>query len=320
METCHVYAYPLACASDVCGDVTATYTTNQNGTGIPLTQLLVCMLKASDTTPININFTLPVGSVTLFDSMATCPSNWQPVSFSNRTILPNVGATSNYGVPSLGSGMQVGGPLAQHSHLAEGIIYPVTAYAFAASACCNGSPTSVGRQWGQGPTAMEDANLPYTSLLACEALAGAHNVTAAVPPNMLIFSSPSQGSVCPPGWQPVNAVEVPLGRFVVGMPDGGSPALTYGSNFSVPLGALQYNNTHNHTVNDGTAPPNVVHIAVSGADSGNTWAAGNVPYPFTIFSMGAASSSPSGETLGQEGVNGGVPPYVQLMLCEQIPA
>ena len=173
---------------------------------------------------------IPQGAVTFF-AVKQCPKGWSPFSpGEGRSIVPTVADA----VPGATSGK----PLADgedrlHHHGYAGTVTP--AEVSFVGVVGGGNPLAgAGAVMYSGTTDDASSNLPYVQLLVCQKDALPVAGSRPIAPGTLLFFG-SDG--CPTGWTQATATQ---GRFVVGLPDGAKPGLSFGG------GALKAAEQRNH--------------------------------------------------------------------------
>lgn len=186
----------------------------------------------------------PTNSIAYFYQSA-CPAGWSPYAPAKGLfIVPTPRGATN--------GQVSGTPLSSqqapsHRHtLSDAVEVGSTQYVGASgccglgSFCCNKTVTSAGRkQLKDGnetdvDTSSSDGNTPYIQLMVCKKSAAPSGDPP--PAGVTVFV---ESNVCPVGWASSTLTE---GRFLVGLPDGASPAAFGGD----PLRSLE-NREHTHT-------------------------------------------------------------------------
>ena len=165
---------------------------------------------------------LPPGTVSFFNRNS-CPTGWTALgTAAGRLLVPTLGA--------VGGGTFVGRPLAsgedrQHSHpFSASVTPPQTAFAGSASGTGANLATADPANF-TGTTSSASTGLPYVQLLVCVKSAAPRPDLPPPPAGMMSFFS--NISTCPSGW---TQVAVTQGRFLVGLPDQGVAAVTFGGN------------------------------------------------------------------------------------------
>ncbi len=227
---------------------------------------------------------LPTHAVAWFSTQA-CPLGWTAVDeAAGRTILPTpTGGTLG---ATLGAPLRTG-ERRTHGHAAKTKV-DVPAQSFAAiGGSGNDGLASAGSLDVDVPLDPASSELPYVQLLACEKLSIAAPWAGPLPAGMTSFF---RLAACPDGWGPI---AVASGRFLVGLPDKGTPAAAFGGG---PLSDLE-SRGHDHVVTGSlaTSPNGVALLSGCCADG----YAKNGSYPISV----TADRSPVDL------------PYVQLPFC-----
>lgn len=231
---------------------------------------------------------LPRGAVSFYNR-TVCPSGWEPLAMAQgRSLVPSSGADP------AGSDTRVGDPLSdgedrQHGHgVSASINLPSVSYVGIAGEANHG----VGRA---GATAMTvtttpvSAGLPYVQLLVCHKTAEADPAQRPAPTGLLMFFLLPG---CPDGW---GQAGVSQGRFLVGLPDTGTPGQTFGGR---PLGPGE-KRLHRHGL-QGTIKTSSHGIALlSGGGAGGYAQDGSHAYTAQSDEVSAAL------------------PYMQLLQCQK---
>lgn len=230
---------------------------------------------------------LPRGAVSFFNQKR-CPSGWAPLTdAAGRTLVPTVGSdppAEKQGTPLDDSEDRA------HGHQIDATLQPPSVhYAGIAGEANHGVASAA-----SAPLAIKvsaaSAGLPYVQLLACQKAADADPAQKAAPSGMLLFFT---GSDCPTGWLQAGLSQ---GRFLVGLPDSGTPGQTFGGK---PLSAQEIRQ-HTHTLSghlDTTS--HGIELASSGAAGGY---AKHDSYPYS------ETSKPESAAL----------PYLKLLQCQKM--
>ena len=215
-------------------------TSDVAGTGLPLLQLLTCVMDVAD--PLNAGFALPADLFVFFDTATTgeCPSSFNslPAGYSGRLFSP-FAATGSVGTLSAAAPVAVGDALVNaHAHAASATF---TGGSYEAE--CGGSGGDTLSPLGPWPalctTTEVAAAPPYLSLLSC--VSNVEGPGAATPPGMLAFTTRSN---CPSGWTPAPLSAAQQGSFVVSTPAGGVSGTSIG--VGMALGDSAFAPTHTH--------------------------------------------------------------------------
>ena len=227
---------------------------------------------------------LPTHAVGWFSAQA-CPLGWTSMDeATGRTMLP---------LPTGGTlGATVGAPLLTgeqrtHVHAATTKVDVPTQSFAAIAGSGNDGLGAAGSIDVDVPLDPASAELPYVHLLACEKLAIAAPWAGALPSGMTSFFRLAQ---CPDGW---SSPVVAAGRFLVGLPDKGSPATPFGGS---PL-SDQESRGHDHVVT-GTFATTPNGVALLSGCCGDGYAK-NGSYPMSVTAERAPVDLP----------------YVQLAFC-----
>jgi hypothetical protein len=164
---------------------------------------------------------LPRGAVSFYNR-ASCPGGWEPLAMAKgRTVVPRVGSDP------AGADPAVGEPLGDsedrpHGHaVSASLDLPAVSYVGIAGEANHG----VGRAGKTAVTAAASpvsAGLPYVQLLICHKTAEADPAQRPAPAGLLMFFLLPE---CPSGWVQAGLSQ---GRFLVGLPDTGTPGQTFG--------------------------------------------------------------------------------------------
>jgi hypothetical protein len=231
---------------------------------------------------------LPRGAVSFYNR-SVCPSGWEPLALAQgRSLVPSSGADP------AGSDTRVGEPLSdgedrQHGHgTSASVSLPSVSYVGIAGEANHG----LGRA---GATAMTvtttqvSAGLPYVQLLVCQKTAEPDPAQRPAPSGMLLFFLLPG---CPEGWAQAGASQ---GRFLVGLPDTGTPGQAFGGR---PLGPGE-KRLHRHGI-QGTIKTSSHGISLlSGGGAGGYAQDGSHPYQAQSDEVSAAL------------------PYLQLLQCQK---
>jgi hypothetical protein len=238
----------------------------------------------ADAAPRPLGDGLPQGAVSFFRATA-CPPGWAVYSDgAHRTIVPSpddVGLTR--GLP-----LSSGAPLPTHGHAgAASVELPDVSYVGAGGGGNGGVAPAGATGFG---VAIQPASpdLPYLQLLVCRKTDAPDKRVPPAPPGLLtFFVTPT----CPPGWTAADDER----RFLVGLPEGGTPGATFGG---APLGSGEQRG-HGHTLAGQVTTQSHGIALASGCCAGGY--AQNGTHAF-------AGTGEAGEA---------VLPYVQLRLCRK---
>ncbi len=219
----------------------------------------------------------PTDTVSFFTGNA-CPTGWEPYTTGQgRTIVPTLG-------PGAGGGTR-GTPLTTgedrtHTHFAS----PQVTIGSVSYALVTGSGLNVGMAGPvimNGSTNAASSGLPYVQLLVCRKTAAPVAGAAPLPSGLLLYTAATS---CPTGFSQAAGTQ---GRFVVGLPSGGTNGATFGGS---PIDGTTAT-THTHTVSG-----NLVTTAEGVAGLSNGAATGyaqNGTYPFSAASSDGDVGLPS---------------------------
>lgn len=181
---------------------------------------------ATPIVPPAVGDPLPRGAVSFYNSKS-CPTGWEPlVMAQGRTLLPSADKDPAGSDPAVGEPL-TDGEDRQHSHrVSASINLPTVSYVGIAGEANHG----LGRG-GVNPmtitTGKASAGLPYVQLLVCQKTSEPVASRRTIPPGLLLFFLLPE---CPDGWARAGASQ---GRFLVGLPDSGTPGQSFGGK---PLG------------------------------------------------------------------------------------
>jgi len=182
-----------------------------------LTFALLALLALAPAAAVTAADGFPAGSVAFFNKK-TCPEGWDTLEIADGRLVASL-------MPGGGNGAQVGTALSdqedrKHSHKFSSSIKPSEASYVLIGGCCNDSLAKHKTYDFNGTTDKVSSGLPYVQLLMCQKVAGGE--TKDVPKGLLMYSS---GFTCPKGFsQPLTL----QGRFFIGLPDNGSPGISFG--------------------------------------------------------------------------------------------
>lgn len=162
---------------------------------------------------------LPTGAVSFYNR-TRCPQGWEPLlKAAGRTLVPTV--EKNPG------GVTQGEPLDDsedrvHGHaVTASVSLPAVNYAGIAGEANHGVARA-----GSIPmmvtASKASSGLPYVQLLVCQKSAAADPLQQPAPSGMLMFFATAE---CPSGWSQAGLSQ---GRFLVGLPEGGTPGQKFG--------------------------------------------------------------------------------------------
>jgi hypothetical protein len=173
--------------------------------------------------------TYPLGTIAFFN-LSACPTGWAPAQAANGAALDGYFVVPFYPpVPPQYLGVTVGtamgsGENRQHAAaFSSSISLPSKEYV-GIDGCCNDNPTSDGEKSFSGTTGPSSSAIGYVQLLLCQktAFTKTPNLPVGVPEYVVTFYSDAN---CPTGWKPTLTT---TGRFLVGLPAGGTPGTTFG--------------------------------------------------------------------------------------------
>jgi hypothetical protein len=224
-----------------------------------------------------------------FFNAKECPGGWTPTGklldgMAGRffvPVMPN-GTTQHTVEAALASGEN-----RTHTHSFSSSITLSSTYINGVDGCCDNSQTSEGNYTFSGTTAPSSSEVPYVQLLVCIKTEGPDS--GDIPSGVLIFTA---GLDCPSGWSQPAATQ---GRFMVGLPPGGSPLAIFGGD---PL-APHEDRTHAHSFSDSFTPDSK---SLSQAPWWKAWGYGH---------SGAQTYS------GESGTASTGLPYMQILQCEK---
>jgi hypothetical protein len=251
------------------GAAKGTYTVNgpalHNDPDLPLFQILACEKKGSGQSPPPTD---GYGTAAVaFFNLESCPTNWTPATDSIGNAINGNFVLPFETAPDGTVGTVVGTPYSngeerKHEHsLSSSISLNSTQYESAIVPAKCDDLTSDGTHDFSGKTKAAFNNVPYTQLLLCERdpNLSAANPPAGVPTNVVTFFG-SQN--CPYGWKPSATGS---GRFMVGLPDGGTQNEAFGS--GNPLTAPGDRPEHSHGLNGSVTISHKNVALAAGTDS-----------------------------------------------------
>jgi len=205
---------PVIPCCDTRGACSGTYTAsskfNTTSGDTPFTQLLLCELL-QDSSDI-----VPVGTVGYYNA-SQCPTDWAPYTGSEGRFL--LAGYSYEGIvqsqePAISAGEDPG-----HTHYYSSSITTESVDYLSDSACCNDILSQNGTYNISGKADYAPSGLPYISLLTCTYQQ--NSFASQLPSATLLFNQ----IACPPGW---NVSIEAAGRFLVSVPSGGTPGVSFG--------------------------------------------------------------------------------------------
>jgi len=179
----------------------------------------------------------PMGAIAYFN-LQSCPPGWETAAeLAGFTLVPFAS------VPAGMLGQTVNPPLANgedrtHAHtLSSSITVPEVKYVGIVGGG-NSDTSKDGTFSITGDTDSVSAGIPYIQLLLCRktAFQRAQNPPVGIPQTVAAFFETAD---CPTGWK---LTPVTSGRFLVGLPSGGTPETAFGG----PVLAVGENRTHGH--------------------------------------------------------------------------
>lgn len=228
----------------------------------------------------------PPGAVSFFNRNS-CPTGWTPFgTAAGRLLVPTLG--------SIGGGTTVGRPLTngedrQHNHpFNASVTPPQTGFAGLSGTGANLATADPANFTGTTESAA--TGLPYVQLLVCLKSAAPLPDLPPPPAGMTIFFS--NISACPSGW---TQTAVTQGRVLVGLPDQGVAAVTFGGS---ALGS-QEERGHTHPLHGSLTTTS--HGLTIADGSGVTGYARNGTYSY----VSTTDSTPADL------------PYLQLLHCQK---
>lgn len=225
-----------------------------------------------------------------FFNARECPGGWTPTGnlldvMTGRFLVPVMpnGTTQHTVETALASGENP-----THTHSFSSSITLSSTYIHGVDGCCDDSQTSEGKYTFGGTTAASTSEVPYVQLLVCMK---SHEPPGSgdIPSGVLTFIA---GLDCPSGWSQPAATQ---GRFMVGLPAGGSPLATFGGD---PL-APHEDRTHAHSFSGSFTPGSK---SLTQAPWWKAWGYGH---------WGAQNYS------GESGTASTGLPYMQILQCEK---
>ena len=225
-----------------------------------------------------------------FFNAKECPGGWTPTGnlldvMTGRFLVPVMpnGTTQHTVETALASGEN-----RTHTHSFSSSITLSSTYIHGVDGCCDNSQTSEGKYTFSGTTAASTSEVPYVQLLVC-IKSDEPPGSGDIPSGVLMFTA---GLDCPSGWSQPSATQ---GRFMVGLPTGGSPLATFGGD---PL-APHEDRTHVHSFSDSFTPGSK---SLTQAPWWKAWGYGH---------SGAQKYS------GESGMASTGLPYMQILQCEK---
>ncbi|WNM61344.1 hypothetical protein [Candidatus Nitrospira neomarina] len=225
-----------------------------------------------------------------FFNAKECPGGWTPTGntldrVTGRFLVPVMpnGTTQDQVETALASGEN-----RTHTHSFSSSITLPSTYIYGADGCCDDSQTSEGNYTFGGTTAASTSEVPYVQLLVCMK-SNEPPGSGDIPTGVLMFTA---GLDCPSGWTQPAATQ---GRFMVGLPAGGSPFATFGGD---PL-APHENRTHAHSFSGSFTPGSKSLIQFM------IWKAWGYGHSGTQNYSGVSGTASTGL------------PYMQILQCEK---
>lgn len=259
------------------------------------TTLVSCLSVAALFAPFAAHAQDPYpGQAIAFFNATECPAGWTPTgnladTMNGRFIVPLMpdGSTQD----------AVGTPLTSgedrtHTHGFQSsftlsdisITGPTTCGLF-----CNDDLTPAKTYPFKGTTAAASSEVPYVQLLVC-VKSDEPTGSGTVPSGVLIATAELD---CPSGWSQPEATQ---GRFLIGLPGGGSPLATFGGDPLTP----QEDRTHSHAFSGSiTTKQKQLNAAFGGEKHSGYGQSGTYTY------KGPTESASTGL------------PYVQILQCEK---
>lgn len=225
-----------------------------------------------------------------FFNAKECPGGWTPTGnlldvMTGRFLIPVMpnGTTQHTVETALASGEN-----RTHAHSFNSSITLSSTYIYGVDGCCNNDQTSEGNYVFNGTTATSTSAVPYVQLLICMK-SDEPPGSGDIPSGVLMFTA---GLACSTGWsQPA----VTQGRFMVGLPAGGSPLATFGGD---PL-APHEDRTHVHLFSGSFTPGSK---SLAQAPWWRAWGYGH---------------SGTQDYSGESGTASTGLPYMQILQCEK---
>ncbi len=265
------------------GSYTVNGPTQSGGSSdLPLFQILACEKKDSGQSPPPTD---GYGtSAVAFFNLPACPANWQPAigyPQGNTESAPSSPVDGYFVMPFEAPpdgtvGTLVGNPYGNgeqrtHSHaLTSSISLGSYQYEVFLGSCSN--LTSDGAHSFSGTTSASFDNVPYVQLLMCEREPNFSSANPPPVPSDIVTFFSSQN--CPYPWK---SSSTGTGRFLVGLPDGGTPNEAFGS--GTPLTNPGDRIPHSHGLKGSITLSNVQHVALAkGSDSDKFGTTGTYEY------------------------------------------
>lgn len=259
-----------------------------SNTLVPRTAALAGLLAAL-LIPVRVaaqsNDGLPTGTISFFN-LVQCPAGWGPLTLADgRMTVPLVTGAGNGGVAgaALTSGQNP-----THTHAFSSSINLSEVEFIGIAGCCNHSLARDGNKPFSGTSDASSTSLPYVQLLIC--MKSAPPAAPVAPPRGALMYNGSLG--CPDGWSQNLTTQ---GRFVVGLPDKGTPGTSFGGS---PLKPLEMR-THTHPFS-GKVSLSGQHVALGSGCCADGYGRNNT-YDYS----------------GTSGTSDSALPYIQLLQCEK---
>ncbi|GJL68769.1 MAG: hypothetical protein NPIRA06_14040 [Nitrospirales bacterium] len=225
-----------------------------------------------------------------FFNAKECPGGWTPTG----NLLD--GMTGRFLVPVMPNGTPqqtvetalASGENRTHAHSFSSSITLSSTYIHGVDGCCNNDQTSEGKYTFSGTTAVSTSEVPYVQLLVCMK-SDEPPGPGDIPGGVLMFTA---GLDCPSGWSQPAATQ---GRFMVGLPEGGSGLATFGGDSLAP----HEDRTHAHSFSDSFTPGSK---SLAQAPWWKAWGYGHSGAPKYT---GESGTAPTGL------------PYMQILQCEK---
>ena len=191
----------------------------------------LCLVWIS-VSPAQANDPYPLSTLAFFN-LDACPENWstakatidgQPQQeIDGYTLLPFYDPSSiNIGT-AVGTALENGEDRSHTHDFSSSISLESKQYSGVAG-CCNKNLTSSGTHDFTGTTEEASSDIPYVQLLLCEKTTYTQttNPPTNLPNTVVTFFNTKD---CPSGWKKTQTTS---GRFLVGLPDGGTPGTSFG--------------------------------------------------------------------------------------------
>lgn len=212
----------------------------------PFVQYLVCEYFGDSS-----GDTLPYSSVAFFN-LTKCPTNWSTMAYLDGRFILATPAQGKSGTTTDIAWTSYSDP--GHVHSYSGSV-SVGSKGFVAGWGANDGIASPGNQPVSGTLATNaEPIVPFVTLLACQKQQIGNS--QGLPLGMVLFVS---ASACPNQWGTTPAAP---GRFLVGMPAGGTQGAAYGGS---PMGPNETSRTHQHWLNGS------INISNHNTDLTTTW-------------------------------------------------